>query len=307
MNDDLLGTYRIEAPSFLRRLAIESFSAVPQTHSMTAFMELDVTAPLARIEALRSQGVRVSLFSHVVRCIAVALAEHPALNVVRHGSKIAWFDDVDISVPVEVVVDGSHHPLQLVLRRVQDKSAPEIYAEIADAKKEHAAHGALGAEDRWARRMMKLALVLPRFVRKWVIRRMVANARLVKRRTGTTLVTSVGKFAKIPGFVTPLAMGPKATTFAIGSVVDKPVVRDGEVVVRTVLALTSIFDHDVVDGAPAARFGTRLQELVESAAELTADDTSDDSRDRPSAGSGQAANSSPPPTSASDQTRTRPS
>jgi hypothetical protein len=44
----------------------------------------------------------------------------------------------------------------------------------------------------------------------------------------------------------------------------KPVVRDGEIVPREILNLTSVFDHDVIDGAPATRFTRRLVELIES-------------------------------------------
>ncbi|MCB9592209.1 MAG: 2-oxo acid dehydrogenase subunit E2 [Sandaracinaceae bacterium] len=261
---DLLGSYQIEKPAFLRRLAMDSFAALPAGHAMTAFMELDVTAPLARIEQQRAEGGRVSLFAHVLRSIAVAIAEHPDLNVIRHGaSRIARFEDVDVSVPVEVETAEGRFPLQLVIRRAQDKSAPEIFAEIEAARHRHEAEGALGDEDRWGRRTMRLASLVPRFLRVLLIRRMIADAKLVKRRAGTTLVTSVGKFASIPGFVSPLSSGPRAATFAIGSLVDKPVVRDGEVVVRSILAVTVVFDHDLVDGGPAARFASRLRELVE--------------------------------------------
>lgn len=264
MADDLLGRHRIEKPAFLRQLAMDSFDALYPGHAMTAFLELDVTAPLAAIERLRANGVRVSLFAHVVRSVAVALAEHPALNSVRHGRRrIARFEDVDVSVPVEVETADGRFPLMLVLRRAQDKSAAALYAEIDEARDRYAKAGALGEEDRWARRSMRLARLVPRPLRVFFIRRMIADARLVKRRTGTTLVTSVGKFASIPGFVAPLTSGPRATTFAVGSVVDKPVVRDGAIVTRSILALTVVFDHDLVDGGPAARFASRLRELVE--------------------------------------------
>jgi pyruvate/2-oxoglutarate dehydrogenase complex dihydrolipoamide acyltransferase (E2) component len=85
----------------------------------------------------------------------------------------------------------------------------------------------------------------------------------VKRRAGTTLVTSLGNVVSIPGFVIPFTGGPRSASFALGSVVQKPVVRDGEIVARSMLSVTIVLDHDVVDGGPAARFATRLQELVE--------------------------------------------
>ncbi|MEQ9499345.1 MAG: 2-oxo acid dehydrogenase subunit E2 [Deltaproteobacteria bacterium] len=258
----------IERPTLLRQLAIDTFEAIPSSHAMTAFMELDVSAPCARIAALRAEGVRVSMFAHVVRSIARALAEHPDLNVVMHGHKIAFFDDVDVSIPVEAQTASGKYPLQLVIRAAQNKTATEIYAEIEAAKEEQTRSGDIGVDDRRARRGMQIARWLPRWLWMFVLRRVIRNARLVKKGAGTTLVTSVGKFADIPGFVTTFGTGPRGTTFAIGSIVDKPVVRDGEVVVRPVLALTALFNHDVVDGGPAARFGARLAELVEGVDEL---------------------------------------
>ncbi len=261
---------RIEAPSPLRQLAIDAFEAIPPSHPMTAFMELDVSSPLARIAAQREGGVRVSLFAHVVWAIASALGEHPDLNVVMHGRRIAYFDDVDVSVPVEVRTEDGPHPLMLVIRRAQAKSAAEIYAEIEAAKNAYARRGELGADDRRARRGMRLVSWLPRWLRLFALRRIIRSAPRVKRFAGTTLVTSVGKFADIPGFVSTFGTGPRGTTFAIGSVVDKAVVRGGEVVVRPVLALTALFNHDVVDGGPAARFAARLRQLVEQNEEAPA-------------------------------------
>lgn len=268
MAEDLLGQYRIEDISPARRLTVDAFDALPAMHAMSAFMEIDVTAAQERIARLRAQGVQVSLFAHVVHSVGVALGEHPELNVLRHGRRIARFEDVDVSIPVEVGTGGGKVPLQMVIRRAQDKGAPEIYAEIAEAKDRHRDRGDLGDEDRWARRLSGLARFVPPPVRRWLVRRITANALLVKRRSGTTMVTSVGKFAAIPGFVTSFAAGPRATTFILGSIVDKPVVREGRIVVRSILALTCIFDHDVVDGAPAARFATRLKELIEDASDL---------------------------------------
>jgi len=52
---------------------------------------------------------------------------------------------------------------------------------------------------------------------------------------------------------------------ALGGIVEKPGVVDGCIAIREYLDLTLLFDHDVIDGAPAARFTARFQELIESA------------------------------------------
>ena len=94
------------------------------------------------------------------------------------------------------------------------------------------------------------------------------NAFTVKRRAGTTLVTSVGKFASIPGFAFTFSTGPRAAAFAVGSVVEKPCAVGGRIEARSVLSLSVMINHDLLDGAPAARFAARLRTLVESGAGL---------------------------------------
>jgi pyruvate/2-oxoglutarate dehydrogenase complex dihydrolipoamide acyltransferase (E2) component len=53
------------------------------------------------------------------------------------------------------------------------------------------------------------------------------------------------------------------TSIMLGGIAEKPGVVDGEIAVREYLSMTLSFDHDVVDGAPAARFVSRLKALIE--------------------------------------------
>jgi pyruvate/2-oxoglutarate dehydrogenase complex dihydrolipoamide acyltransferase (E2) component len=240
---------------------------------MVALLELDVTASLRAIARLRQTGARVSLFAFVVRSIALAIAEHPDLNLVRHGKRLVRFEDVDVSVPVEVHTPDGEFPREVVIRRAQHKSAREIYAELEGARSRHDSTGETSDEDRWARRTMGMFRRLPKFMRVAFIRYILRSAFRVKAQAGTTLVTSVGKFASIPGFSFTFSTGPRAAVFVVGSVVDKPWALEAQIMPRKVLSLSLIVDHDLVDGAPVARFARRLQELVESADGLRTEDS----------------------------------
>ena len=70
-------------------------------------------------------------------------------------------------------------------------------------------------------------------------------------------VTSLGMFTRGWGWAIPLA--PLTVIVTVGGVVDRPVVRDGQIVARPMLPLTLSFDHAVIDGAPAARFTETLR------------------------------------------------
>jgi pyruvate/2-oxoglutarate dehydrogenase complex dihydrolipoamide acyltransferase (E2) component len=231
---------------------------------MIALLELDVSVPLAAIAAQQAQGSQVSLFAFLVHAIAIAIAEHPDLNLVRHGKRMVRFEDVDVCVPVEVETERGPHPREVVLRRAQDLTPAEVYAQLEQARQRHAQTGVLGAEDRWARRMMRLFSWLPRALRVALIRQIIRSAFRVKARAGTTLVTSVGKFAAIPGFAFTYSTGPRAAVFVVGGVVEKAWLREGSISPRPILSLSLVIDHDLVDGAPAARFATRLRALIEA-------------------------------------------
>jgi pyruvate/2-oxoglutarate dehydrogenase complex dihydrolipoamide acyltransferase (E2) component len=84
---------------------------------------------------------------------------------------------------------------------------------------------------------------------------------VLKSFNGTVLVTSVGMFGSSAGWGIPLPGHTLSVT--IGGIEPKPVLRNGDLENREHLCLTVTFDHDVVDGGPAARFVQRLVELVQ--------------------------------------------
>ena len=259
------GPYEIYQPPFDRQLAMDTFAALPASHPMVALLELDVTEAEAAIVARRAEGVRVSLFAFIVRSIAVAISEHPDLNVIRHGRRIVRFEDVDVSVPVEVETPEGRFPREVVLRRAHASSPAEIFEQIEAARDRYRSGGSLSDRNRWPRWMSRGLRLVPAFARVAVMRQLMRHAFAVKRRAGTTLVTSVGKFASIPGYAFSFSTGPRATAFALGGVFERPAVVNGHVEARSILPVSVMISHDLVDGAPAARFAMRLRELVESA------------------------------------------
>jgi len=80
---------------------------------------------------------------------------------------------------------------------------------------------------------------------------------------GTVFITSVGMFGKgHSGW--GISNTPQSLSLVVGSINLKPAVVEGRIEPREILNLTVLFDHDVVDGAPATRFVGRLVELIES-------------------------------------------
>ena len=115
--------------------------------------------------------------------------------------------------------------------------------------------------------LMAIATRAPRFVRLGFFRLLKWNPHWFKRLSGTVIVTSVGMFGRGGGW--GLGFLPLHTLgVLVGGIAAKPAVYEGEIVIREFLNLTVSFDHDIVDGAPAARFVRSLADLVEGAEAL---------------------------------------
>ena len=104
---------------------------------------------------------------------------------------------------------------------------------------------------------------LPKGLFLFLFRFILKNHTWVKKFSGTAFVTSVSMFSNAPGHIIPYSGGPNAVSCAVGSVVKKPVVIKDEIKIRELLHFTAAFNHDIVDGAPAARFINRLRRYIE--------------------------------------------
>jgi pyruvate dehydrogenase E2 component (dihydrolipoamide acetyltransferase) len=81
---------------------------------------------------------------------------------------------------------------------------------------------------------------------------------------GTFTVTNLGTVGV--EYFTPIINPPQAGILGVGKIMEKPVVRHGGIHVRSMMTLSLVFDHRLIDGAPAARFLTKVKELLEQPA-----------------------------------------
>jgi pyruvate dehydrogenase E2 component (dihydrolipoamide acetyltransferase) len=78
---------------------------------------------------------------------------------------------------------------------------------------------------------------------------------------GTFTVTNLGGLG-VESF-TPIINPPQAGILGIGRIMEKPVVLGGEILIRSMMALSLVFDHRLIDGAPAAKFLAKVKERLE--------------------------------------------
>jgi pyruvate dehydrogenase E2 component (dihydrolipoamide acetyltransferase) len=151
----------------------------------------------------------------VLKACALSLQEFPELNARLEGEEIVYLDRYDLGVAVQTE-QGLVVP---VVRDCASRSVAELADDVARLA-EAARAGKLEASE---------------------------------LRGSTFTVTSAGKLAGL--FQTPIVNHPEVGILSIGRVSERPVVRDGEIVVRPIGTIAITFDHRVVDGARAAEFG----------------------------------------------------
>ncbi len=235
-------------------------------HHVAGFIEVDVTDALRSLNERAAAGRPVSFFSWMVWTIGACIAEDREIQApAGRGRRLVVFEDVDITVMVEKTVQGSRVPLPLVVRRVDSRAVEEIDREIRDARR-RAVRGetdiVLSGTRSPGGGLLRLYYRLPATFRAFLLRRFLRNPFRAKKTMGTVLVTSVASAGRVPGWILPRSM--HNLCFALGSVVRKPWVVEDRVEIREILHMTVLFDHDVVDGAPAARFIARLVKRMET-------------------------------------------
>ena len=159
----------------------------------------------------------------VVGACAACLPDFPELNARLEGEEIVYLDRIDIGVAVQT----DRGLVVPVVRGVDAKTIDEIQEEI-DRLAQGARAGTLRPDE---------------------------------LRDSTFTVTSAGKLAGL--FQTPIVNHPEVAILSIGRIEPRPVVRDGEIVVRRTGTVAVTFDHRVVDGARAAGFGLAVIERLE--------------------------------------------
>lgn len=243
-----------------RRLVIDVGRAVRGRAVIRGLLELDVTEPRRRIQAHQERtGERLSFTAFLASCAGRAIDAHPAVHACRDWrGRSVIYEAVDISTMVEVERDGKRFPVGHLVRGANRKSPMAISAELRAIQERP-------SNEKNVRRLMLLT-ALPGFLRRFFLWLVDRSPALVKRIKGTVVLTSVGMFGRGAGWA--IALPTHTLGIAVGGIALKPWVVDGRIEPREILHLTLDFDHDAVDGAPAARFAQQLAELIEAGAGL---------------------------------------
>jgi pyruvate/2-oxoglutarate dehydrogenase complex dihydrolipoamide acyltransferase (E2) component len=249
-----------------RRMVLDTLHLGRGKPMMHGLLELDVSLARRLLRAHRERtGESLSFTAFMLACLGRAVAAHPEVHALRDWlGRMVIFDEVDATTIVEVEVDGRPFGLAHVVRAIHRRGVRDLHDEIRSVQ----ASGMQSLAPR-VRLGSGLVLGLPAFVRRLAYGTLLRSPSFAKRHTGTLLVTAVGMFGSSAGWGIS-APGIHNLSVILGGIASRAPSVAGDPDPREVLCLTVSANHDLVDGAPLARFVRRLTELVESADGLEA-------------------------------------
>lgn len=254
--------YTSEKLSFNRKMVAASAAVTSRKSTIHSIAEVDITEPRRMLrEHFENTGEKLSFTGYIVYCLARAVKQFPRVNSFRRRNRLIILEDITISVLVEREFMGEKYPEPMIIKGTQDLGYRDINNRIREAKKKN--EGLIGdlSGHSWIR-------LIPGFLLRFFVRIAERNIKLA-RQYGKIAVTAVGMFSREPVWFIPHGSGTILIT--VGSI-EKRMVYNGEnYSEREFLCITGSFDHDIVDGAPAARFMNLFLETVRSGIYLSGD------------------------------------
>ena len=203
---------------------------------LTTFNDVDMTAVIearARYKDLfeKKHGIRLGFMGFFVKAVALAAKDVPSVNASLEHDEIVYHNYLDVSVAVSAP-KGLVVP---VVRNADAMSFAEIEKAIAEFGK-RAKDGTLGVDDMTG---------------------------------GTFTISNGGVFGSL--LSTPIINPPQSAVLGMHRIEERPVAKDGQVVIRPMMYLALSYDHRLVDGREAVTFLVRVKEAIEDPTRLLID------------------------------------
>jgi len=216
-----------------RKIAERLLAARQQTAMATTFNEAD----LGRIVELRRKhgenfqrrhGVKLGLLPFFIKACAEALQEFPEVNARIDGDAIVYQHFYDIGIAVA----AEKGLLVPVIREVPCRDFADLQKTLDD----------------------------------FAARAKVSRIELAELEGGTFSISNGGVYGSL--LSTPLLNPPQSAILGLHAIQERPVARDGQVVIRPMMNLALSYDHRLIDGRQAVEFLLRVKTLVEEPEEM---------------------------------------
>ncbi|KIY47515.1 dihydrolipoyllysine-residue succinyltransferase 1 [Fistulina hepatica ATCC 64428] len=222
------GETRVKMSRMRLRIAERLKESQSTAASLTTFNEIDMFSLMEmrkkyKDQILKERDVKLGFMSAFVKACTLTIKDIPAANASIEGDEMVYRDYVDLSVAV-ATPKGLVTP---VVRNAQQMSFIEIEKEIVALGKK-ARDGKLTLED---------------------------------MAGGTFTISNGGVFGSL--FGTPIINLPQAAVFGMHAIKEKPVVVNGQIVIRPIMVVALTYDHRVLDGREAVTFLVKVRDYIE--------------------------------------------
>lgn len=213
----------------LRAMAEHMAMSARTAARVTTMTEVDMTELVKRRNALKDKfrqehGVSLTFVPFVMRAVCEGIKEFPILNASLRGQEVI----LHRSVNVGVAVDAGESLLVPVVKDVADKGIVELSREVIHLA-EKARQGRLSLQE---------------------------------IQGGTISLTNAGVYGAL--LATPIIHQPQSAILWMGKVMETPVVREGQIVIRSMMYLCLSYDHRIIMGAQAVRFLQVVKKTLEN-------------------------------------------
>ena len=203
---------------------------------LTTFNDVDMSAVMEargkyKDMFAKKHDIRLGFMGFFAKAACLALKDVPSVNAYIEGDEIVYHDYVDISVAVSAP-NGLVVP---VIRDAQDKGFARIEKDIADFGK-RAKEGTLTMDD---------------------------------MKGGTFTISNGGVFGSLMS--TPIINPPQSAVLGLHRIEDRPVVVDGEIVIRPMMYIALSYDHRLIDGREAVTALKIIKEAIEDPTRMLID------------------------------------
>jgi 2-oxoglutarate dehydrogenase E2 component (dihydrolipoamide succinyltransferase) len=221
---------RKEKMTSLRKTVSKRLVAVKnETAMLTTFNEVDMKPIMDLRNQYKNQfkethGVNLGFMSFFTKAVTVALKQFPAVNAYINGEEIIFHDYCDISIAVSAP-KGLVVP---VIRNAESMSLADIEREV---------------------------VVLATKARE--------NKLSLEEMTGGTFtITNGGVFGSMMS--TPIINAPQSAILGMHNIVERPVVKDGQIVIRPIMYVALSYDHRIIDGRESVGFLVKVKQCLEN-------------------------------------------
>jgi 2-oxoglutarate dehydrogenase E2 component (dihydrolipoamide succinyltransferase) len=223
------GEERVRMTPLRKRVAERLLQAQSTAAILTTFNEVDMSAVMSMRKAYnerfeKKHGVKLGFMSFFIKAAVEALKTFPAVNASIDGEDVVFHHFHDVGV----AVSGSRGLVVPVVRDAGEKSMAELEKEVAD----------------------------------FGVRARADKLTLSELQGGTFTISNGGIFGSM--LSTPILNPPQTGILGMHNIVERAVVRDGQIVARPMMYLALSYDHRLIDGREAVQFLVRVKDCIEA-------------------------------------------